>query len=338
MHGLEQAAEQRRGLDAEIILVADRGQRPLRVAGQDQPEQAADGAAVRKAEHRAHLLRADRAGAVRDRLIEDREAVAGRAFGRARDQRQRFRLDLDPLLPRDMGEMGGEQVGRDAPEVEALAAGENGDRHLADLGGGEQELDVRRRLLERFQERVEGVLGEHVDFVDDVDLVARRNRRIAHRLDDLAHVVDAGMGGGIHLDHVDMAPLGDRAARLAGAAGADRRPAAPVRADAVQRLGDQPRGRGLADPAHAGEQERMGQPVALDRIGQRLHHRLLADQLVEPLRTIFAGEDAIGLGGIGHWRQPRTASPVMPARAEGPWSKRRCGPQKCGPCAARPAS
>ncbi len=37
----------------------------------------------------------------------------------------------------------------------------------------------------------------------------------------------------------------------------------------------------------------MGNPAALDRVAQRLHHRVLADQLGEGLRAIFAGEDAI---------------------------------------------
>ena len=127
--------------------------------------------------------------------------------------------------------------------------------------------------------RVERLLREHVHFVDDVDLVARADRGIAHRLDDLAHVVDAGVAGGVHLDHVDMAALGDRTARLAHAARVDRRAALPVRPDAVERLGDQPRGAGLADPAHAGHQEGMRQPLALDGVGQRLDHRVLADQL-----------------------------------------------------------
>ena len=124
-----------------------------------------------------------------------------------------------PFGLRDRAEMGGERFGRNAPQVEPLAARQDGDRDLVDLGRREQELDVRRRLLERLQERVERVLRQHVDFVDDIDLVARRDRGIAHRLDDLAHVVDAGVGGGVHLDHVDMPPFGDRAARLADAAG-----------------------------------------------------------------------------------------------------------------------
>ena len=37
----------------------------------------------------------------------------------------------------------------------------------------------------------------------------------------------------------------------------------------------------------------MGDPPALDRVGERLHHRVLADQLGEGLRPVFAGEHAI---------------------------------------------
>ena len=70
-------------------------------------------------------------------------------------------------------------------------------------------------------------------------------------------------------------------------------PPLPVRADAVQRLGDQPRGRGLADPAHPGQQEGMGDAAALDGVAQRLHHRILADQLGKGLRPIFAGQHAV---------------------------------------------
>jgi hypothetical protein len=105
-----------------------------------------------------------------------------------------------------------------------------------------------RRLFERLEQGVERIAAEHVNFVDDVDLVARRNGSIAHRLDDLAHVVDAGVAGRVHLDHVDMAPFGNRTARLALAARVDRRAALPIGADAVERLGDQARGAGLAHP------------------------------------------------------------------------------------------
>ena len=212
-----------------------------------------------------------------------------------------------PSALRDVREMRGELARRDAPQVEPLAARQHRHRDLVDLGRGEQEFDVRGRLLERLQQRVEGVLRQHVDFVDDVDLVARRDRGIAHRLDDLAHVVDPGVARGVHLDDVDMAPLGDRDARLAHPARVDRRPALPVGADAVERLGDQPRGRGLADPAHPGQQEGMRDPPAGDGIAQRGDHRVLPDQLAERLRPILAREHAIGGRGgggrLGHFGQ-----------------------------------
>ena len=157
---------------------------------------------------------------------------------------------------------------------------------------------MRGRLFERLEQRVERRFRHHVDFVDDVDLVACGHRSIAHRVGHRADVVDPVVRGGVHFDHVDMAALGDRPARLAHPARINGRPALAISADAVQRLGDQPRGAGLADPAHAGHQKRMRQPLAPDRIAQRANHRFLADQLGECLRTVFARENAIGLPRI----------------------------------------
>ena len=68
------------------------------------------------------------------------------------------------------------------------------------------------RLLERLQQGVEGLLREHVHFVDDVDLVAGDERLVVRAVDQVANVVDAGVGGGVHLDHVEMPALDDGAA------------------------------------------------------------------------------------------------------------------------------
>ena len=93
---------------------------------------------------------------------------------------ERLLLDLDAFGLGDIGEMLGELLGRDAAQVEPLAARQDGDRHLVHFGRGEQEFHMRRRLLERLQERVERALRQHVDLVDDVDFVARaRPRRSA---------------------------------------------------------------------------------------------------------------------------------------------------------------
>ena len=108
-----------------------------------------------------------------DGLVEQRQPVAHRAFGGAGDQRQRLGLGSRALAGDDLAEVRDQLRHVDAAQVEALAARQHGHRHLADLGGGEDELDVPRRLFQRLQQRVERALREHVHFVDDVDLVAR---------------------------------------------------------------------------------------------------------------------------------------------------------------------
>ena len=157
------------------------------------------------------------------------------------------------LLRGDRGEMLDQHRRIDAAEVEALAARQHRHRHLADLGRGEDELHMRRRLFQRLQQAVEGLLREHVHFVDDVDLVARRDRRVARRIDDVADVVDAGVRGGVHLQHVGMAALHDGAAMHALDGEIDVRRAGAVLGLEVQAAGEDARRRGLADAAHAGQ-------------------------------------------------------------------------------------
>ena len=201
-----------------------------------------------------------------------------------------------------------QHVGVDAAQVEALAARQHRHRHLADLGGGEDELGVRRRLLQRLQQRVERRRRQHVNFVEDVDLVARLHRRVADRVVDLAHVVDAVVGGGVHLDHVEMAALHDRLALHAERRHRDGRAGdRTVRQLIVERAGQDARGRGLAHAAHAGEDPRLRNAAGLERVRDRAHHRFLADEIVEGGRTILARQHAvaaalrIGGGGVVHF-------------------------------------
>jgi hypothetical protein len=85
-----------------------------------------------------------------------------------------------------VGQIGGELGAVDAAQVETLAARQHRHRHFADFGGGEDEFHMRRRLFQGLEQAVESLLGQHMHFVDDIDLVARRDRGIAHALDDLA--------------------------------------------------------------------------------------------------------------------------------------------------------
>ena len=160
-------------------------------------------------------------------------------------------------------------------QVELQAARQDRHRHLLRIGGREQELHVRRRLLERLEERVEAVRREHVHLVDEVHLVAPPRRRVGHVVQQLAGLVDTGARGRVHLDQVDEATRVDLAAGAAGAAGL----AGDAVRLAVQALRQDTRDGRLADAARAGEQEcvmytPLGQPV-----GQGPDHLLLAHQL-----------------------------------------------------------
>ena len=149
-----------------------------------------------------------------------------------------------------------------------------------------------------------------MDFIDDENLVARGIRPVARAVDNFADIVDPGVGGGVDLQHVDIAVLGDRRTARADAAGIDRRSAVAVRPGAVQGAGDEPGGRRLADAAHAGEDEGVVNPAQPDGVGQGADENVLADQFVEGGRPVFARQHPVfriglrtgfsGIGAVGH--------------------------------------
>src|SRR4029079_12470214 len=100
-----------------------------------------------------------------------------------------------------------------------------------------------------------------VDFVDDVDLVAGAGRRIAHAVIDLSDVVDAGVGRGVHLQHVHVPAFHDRLAVYAEVRHVDGRPLhRTIRLFVIQRTGEDPRGGGFADAADAGQDPGLRNP------------------------------------------------------------------------------
>src|SRR5690606_32351766 len=94
-------------------------------------------------------------------------------------------LGLDDLLQ----PLGNDIVGN-RPELEALAARNNRRQNLLRLGRREDELHMWRWLLQRLQQRVEGLRREHVDLVDDIDLEGALGRRVLAVLPQVPDLVD----------------------------------------------------------------------------------------------------------------------------------------------------
>ena len=109
--------------------------------------------------------------------------------------------------------------------------------------------------------------------VEDIDPVTSRCR-LGGAVDDLLHVVDTAVGGGIEFDHVEGPSLTDGDARVALAA---RFAVAEV--GAVERLGEDAGGGGLAGAAWTAEQVGVPHPVFDDRVAQGRHEVVLAADL-----------------------------------------------------------
>ena len=232
-------------------------------------------------------------------LVESRDAVAERAARAARDQRQRRVGSLDLLGVGDPAQHADELRQPRPREGEGLAARADGLQHLRQVGRAEDEDEVGRRLLDQLQQRVPGGVGELMRLVEDVDLVAALGRLEDDAVADLADVVDPALRGGVHLDDVERRAARDRDARMADLV---RRRGRPVLA--VERLREDPRHRGLAGAARAGEEVGLAELAELDRVAQRPHDRFLADDVVEVQRPVLAVERrhrsiVVGVGGLG---------------------------------------
>ena len=156
-----------------------------------------------ESENAEHIRLLDFLAAKRDQLIEHRLGVAQSAIGASRDRVRRRRRERDLLVLRDELQMIGDQIRRNPMKIEALTAAQNCRQNFLRLGRGEDEFHMRRRFLERLEQRVEGRRSEHVHFVDDVDLELPFARRVTHVVAQLAHLLDAVVARAVDFENVE---------------------------------------------------------------------------------------------------------------------------------------
>ena len=135
-----------------------------------------------------------------------------------------------------------------------------------------------------------------MDFVDNIDLVARFGGGIAHAVEQFTHVVDPGAAGGVQFQHVQVAALDDGPAVTAfNLKVADARFVDGL-GFVVQRTREEPSRGGFAHAAHAGQHKSVGDSASGEGVGQGPDHGLLTHQVLETLRPIFPRQDRIGRG------------------------------------------
>ena len=196
-----------------------------------------------------HLLVGEARTAEAHQLIEDAERITQTAIGLLGNEVQGLRLGLDAFALGDAGQVARDVADPDPPEIEHLAAAQDGGQDLVLLGGGKDEDGVGGRLLQGLQEGIEGRRAEHVHLINDVHLLGAHLRRDLHLQNEVADIVNAVVAGGIQFEDAQAVPFGEGATGGAGATGAEVR----VQVLAVDGAGQDAGARGLAHPPRARE-------------------------------------------------------------------------------------
>ena len=131
-------------------------QQGLPVANGKRVEEMHDAGLVGASEHVGHVGFAHRVRPVGDGLIQQAQGVAHAAVGGPGQPGQRPGLRFDSFALANGGELIADGLAVHGPQIDLQAARQHGHRKTMRLGGREQELHVRGRLLQRLQQRVEG--------------------------------------------------------------------------------------------------------------------------------------------------------------------------------------
>lgn len=190
----------------------------LGVAFDQRMQNVVDLTVIERAEHRPYVGGHDFAFTEGNRLVGQAHRVAHRTVGSTAQQPQRVVFERHVLDTQHVGQMLDHTLRRHVLQRELQAPRKNGCRKFLRIGRRQDELDVGRRLFKGFQQRIEGMAGEHVHFVDQVDLEAPAARRVLHVIEQFAGVFDLGPARGVDLDQVDEATFIDLAAHRTFAA------------------------------------------------------------------------------------------------------------------------
>ena len=216
-------------------------------------------------------------------LVEHRQGVTYGAAARAHGELEHAWLRLDLLFLADSLEVRAHDFGRDQAERVMVGAGANRADHLVRFRRCEDEHDMFRRFLNDFEQRVEPLLGDHMRFVEDKDLVPVASGREACAFTQFAGIIDTVVACGVDFHDVD-GPRSSCGEILAARAFTARMRRGAFRAVDASR--ENTRGTGFATSARPGEQVRMGEPVLVKRPAERYGHLILSDDPVERIGTI----------------------------------------------------
>ncbi|MBA7642432.1 hypothetical protein ES703_50125 [subsurface metagenome] len=130
-------------------------------------------------------------------------------------------------------------------------------------------------FFQRLEQGVRGAIAEHMDFINDINLVACLVGSIVGFLPEATDIFNAGVAGGINFNNIQGTTLGNCLAHRAGVT----RLTLAIVGKAVDRLGQNTPGTGLASAAGATEKVGVRYTPAAQGIEQRPGDLFLTDYL-----------------------------------------------------------
>ena len=140
------------------------------------------------------------------------------------------------------------------------------------------------RLFKGLEQGVEGLSGEHMNFINDDDLELRAGGHEADVFFQLANFLNTPVGGTVDFVQINRTACHDLFAGAAFVAGFRR-----FTLFAVYRLGHDPGKGSFAGTAHPAEDQGMGDPVLQEAVLQGTDNGFLADHLGKGLGSGFSG-------------------------------------------------
>src|SRR5690606_6433706 len=172
-------------------------------------------------------------------------------------------------------------------KVKDLASRQYRGENFVLFGGCQDEDGEGGRLFQRFQDRVDRELIEHVDLIDDVYLVFAHFRWDANLFNQSPDVVDQVVGRGVQLVDGKRRAFCKRLATRARAARLDL----AGNLFTVDGFGQYARAAGFTYSTRAAEQKGLCQLVVLDCVLERARDVLLPHDGVKGSRAILSGRN-----------------------------------------------
>ena len=190
---------------------------------------------------------------------------------------------VDLFLSGHIEQAFGNILAGNTPELITLTARQDGHGNPFRLRRRQDEDDMGRRFFQGLQKGIESFCRQHMDFIDDVNLLMAFSRHEFNRFPQGADVFDAAVGSGIDFDDIQGLAAHDVAADFTFIARVGRRPV-----DTVHGPGKNFSRTRLARPAGTRKQVSMGYFVRIYRFLQGFRDMGLADDIFKILRPPFA--------------------------------------------------